>query len=64
MPIDSILFINETCRPEPQHFEDEASEETKNHFIIMDDFAWYTAETRERFEKMEIPSCNINEWEQ
>jgi hypothetical protein len=62
IPIDSILFINETCLievwPEPQHFEDEASEEAKNYFIIMDDFAWYTAETRERFEKMGIKSVS------
>jgi len=57
---NNILDINETCLieiwPEPIQFDDEESEEAEDYFTAMDDFAWYIAETRTRFEEMGIKS--------
>ena len=57
---DSILFINETCLievwPDRPEFDDEDSEEAQEYYESMDDWYWYIAETRERFEKMGIKS--------
>ena len=57
---DSISVIKETCLieilPEARHFDDEDSEEAQNYYVAMDDWYFYMAETKERFEKTGIRS--------
>jgi hypothetical protein len=60
IPADSIQPVTETClvemMPETRYFEDEESEEAEAYFTSMDDRAYYSWQTRRRFERMGVKS--------